>query len=89
MDAKWEFSCAGKSHAMPAAIEKAHAFFRSAVAESPFWKDDLVDRPYDRADGNRALRENFCRPPQQLRGERLTKNHIVRWGQAIHLCCLE
>jgi len=41
MDAKWEFSYVGKSHAMPAAIEKAHAFFRSAVAEFPFWKDDL------------------------------------------------
>lgn len=41
MEAKWEFPYAGKSHAMPAAIEKAHAFFRSAVAEFPFWKDDL------------------------------------------------
>ncbi|MET4730667.1 putative ATPase [Lysobacter enzymogenes] len=41
MDAKWEFSYAGKSHAMPGAIQKAHAFFRSAVAEFPFWKDDL------------------------------------------------
>lgn len=44
MDAKWEFSYAGKPHAMPAAIEKAHAFFRSAVAEFPFWKDDLKPR---------------------------------------------
>lgn len=44
MDAKWEFSYAGKPHAMPAAIEKAHAFFRSAVTEFPFWKDDLKPR---------------------------------------------
>jgi predicted ATPase len=44
MDAKWEFSYAGKPHVMPAAIEKAHAFFRSAVAEFPFWKEDLKPR---------------------------------------------
>jgi predicted ATPase len=44
MDAKWDFSYAGKPYAMPGAIEKAHAFFRSAVAEFPFWKDDLKPR---------------------------------------------
>ncbi len=44
MDTKWDFPYAGKAHAMPAAIEKAHAFFRSAVAEFPFWKDDLKPR---------------------------------------------
>ncbi|MGK4922353.1 ATP-dependent nuclease [Bordetella hinzii] len=44
MDAKWQFPYAGKSHAMPAAIEKAHTFFRSAVIEFPFWKDDLKPR---------------------------------------------
>lgn len=44
MDAKWEFSYAGKPHAMPGAVEKAHAFFRSAVTEFPFWKDDLKPR---------------------------------------------
>lgn len=44
MEAKWEFSYAGKPHKMPEAIERAHAFFRSAVAEFPFWKDDLKPR---------------------------------------------
>ena len=44
MDTKWEFAYAGKPRAMPDSIEQAHAFFRSAVAEFPFWKDDLKPR---------------------------------------------
>lgn len=44
MDSKWQFTYRDKAHPMPAAIEKAHAFFRSAVAEFPFWKDDLKPR---------------------------------------------
>lgn len=47
MDTGWDFTYAGKSHAMPAAIQKAHAFFREAVAEFPFWKDDLRPRLQD------------------------------------------
>jgi predicted ATPase len=47
METKWEFSYAGKAHAMPAAIEKAHAFFRNAVNEFPFWKSDLKPRLQD------------------------------------------
>jgi len=44
MDTKWEFTYAGKSNSMPAAIEKAHAFFRGAIADFPFWKEDLKPR---------------------------------------------
>jgi predicted ATPase len=44
MDEKWNFTYAEKQHAMPDAILRAHAFFRSAVAEFPFWKDDLKPR---------------------------------------------
>lgn len=44
MDEKWDFTYGEKSHAMPAAIERAHAFFRGAVAEFPFWKEDLKPR---------------------------------------------
>lgn len=44
MDARWDFSHGGKAYAMPGAIEKAHAFFRGAVAEFPFWKEDLKPR---------------------------------------------
>jgi hypothetical protein len=44
MEKQWEFPYAGKQHAMPAAIEKAHAFFRGAVTEFPFWKEDLKPR---------------------------------------------
>ena len=44
MGEQWEFPYAGKHHAMPAAIEKAHSFFRSAVTEFPFWKEDLKPR---------------------------------------------
>jgi len=44
MDEKWKFTYADRPHAMPDAIEKAHAFFRSAVSEFPFWKDDLRPR---------------------------------------------
>jgi predicted ATPase len=44
MDEKWEFTYGGKAHAMPGAVERAHAFFRGAVSEFPFWKDDLKPR---------------------------------------------
>lgn len=44
MDEKWEFTYGEKTHAMPAAIERAHAFFRGAVADFPFWKEDLKPR---------------------------------------------
>lgn len=41
LGAKWDFVYGDRTHPMPGAIEKAHAFFSSAVAEFPFWKDDL------------------------------------------------
>lgn len=41
MEDKWDFTYGDKTHAMPAAIERAHAFFRGAVADFPFWKEDL------------------------------------------------
>lgn len=44
MDTRWEFTYRDKSHAMPGAIANAHAFFRSAVAEFPFWKENLKPR---------------------------------------------
>ena len=44
MQEKWEFTYAERTHTMPAAIERAHAFFRGAVSEFPFWKDDLKPR---------------------------------------------
>lgn len=44
MSESWEFPHGDRTYPMPGAIEKAHAFFRSAVADFPFWKDDLRPR---------------------------------------------
>lgn len=38
---EWQFDYDGKSRKMPQTIESVHRFFREAVTEFPFWKEDL------------------------------------------------
>lgn len=38
---EWQFDHDGKTRKMPKSIEAAHRFFRDAVNEFPFWKEDL------------------------------------------------
>jgi ABC-type hemin transport system ATPase subunit len=40
----WHYERGGKAHPMPQALIDAHDFFRGAVAEFPFWKEDLRPR---------------------------------------------
>ena len=41
LDEEWSFTFGGKARQMPQQLDALHKFFRTAVTEFPFWKDDL------------------------------------------------
>ncbi len=44
LEHEWEFEFDDKKRKMPETMERVYGFFKSAVAEFPFWKEDLKPR---------------------------------------------
>lgn len=78
---EWTFEHEGTSRAMPRTIEKVHDFFRSAVAEFPFWRDELRPQLEEALSGYLGRQATFrLRPDIQTIEEWLTQQLVASFA---------